>query len=652
MRFTLKGSQTLELVLDPGTHQYKFVVDGAWIADPGHDHTVDDGFGGVNSVVSVPDCGAIVLTASSSVGDTFEAHFVSPDGADLDPSSISVTLDWAPVSGLVVDGPNATLVLDGLADGIHDVRVVHGGGTMLLKVYTGLEPDWRDVVIYFAMTDRFANGDPGNDAPLDGVDWRTNYQGGDFAGITQKLEDGYFSELGVGALWISWPVDNPGYAEDGSHPAQTYCGMNPATAPTAPMKYTAYHGYWPSDVDAVEERFGTEAELRALVNAAHARNIRVLLDFTANHVHDSSWLYAEHGDWFNTPAEICQDVGWDAKPKTCWFTPYLPDFDYTSAAARDAVVDHAVDWVKRTGADGFRFDAVKHLEMSFVQQLRARTSAEFEQTGVDFYIVGETFTGDAGLIKSFVGPDKIHGQFDFPANLSILNGFATETTGLDAMDSQVRQVRALYGGGELMSTFVGNHDIARFVSLAAGQIPCGPWDVVSNIAQGWHAPPGPPGDAAPYQKLQLALTYAMTIPGLPLIYYGDEMGLPGAGDPDNRRMMRFGADLSAAEQSTLDFVKSLGQARQNHPSLRRGAWSAPLWKDGTLLAYARTTDDEAAIVVLNRDGQPRTVTIDVSGVAGDGATTEALYGGEGAIANGQLTVDLPARSARIHVIAK
>ena len=651
------GTWTRDEKLDPGSYQYKFVVDGSWIPDPANPDSVDDGFGGKNSLLTLADCaagGALLLKAHDTTGSTFTATFASADGGAIDAAQVDVTVDWDAASGaLAADGGSATLTLDGLATGIHDVRVTAGGATLLLKVYVGTSTDWRDTLLYFAMTDRFANGDAGNDAPIPEVDGRVNYQGGDFAGITQKIEAGYFDDLGVSALWVSWPVDNPDFYEEGAFPDQDGCGLDPKSTKYTSMRYTGYHGYWPANLDQVESRFGTLDELQGMVVAAHDRGIRVLLDFTANHVHDSSPFYQAHKDegYFNFPAEICQDVGWDTKPKTCWFVDYLPDLNYTNPAARKAILDSAVSWVKKTGADGFRFDAVKHLEMAFVEELRARAKAELELTGVDFYIVGETFTGDAGLIQSFVGPYRIHGQFDFPSNLHLLKGFAKGEEGLDQMDQQIRAIKGVYADPGLMSTFIGNHDIARFTSHAAGMISCGVWDVVSNVAQGWRNPPGQPTSEEPYQKLRLALTYALTVPGIPLIYYGDELGMPGAGDPDNRRFMRFGGELSGNESATLAFVQKLGKARAAHPSLRTGAWSAPLWADGDFLAYARTGGGETAVVLLNRGSGTKSGTLQVGGLGvTDGATlTDALGGGTQTVSGGGMPFSIGARSAAIFV---
>jgi len=647
--------------LEPGKHIYKFVVDGQWLPDPANPDKEDDGYGSFNSVLNVEECGqggSLYLQShkTDQGNKSFQAVFATDGDEPIDANALKVTLDWEPVPDSAVqvsgDGKSVEINVDGLSKGIHDVRVDTGEEMFLLKVYVGVSTDWRDAILYFVMTDRFSDGDKANNDPVQDCEWRTNYQGGDFKGVIDRLEQGYFDDLGVGAIWLSWPVDNPDFHHDGGYPAEHYCKMNPKTAQFAGTQYTGYHGYWPSQLYETDEHFGTMDELKELVVAAHEHGIRVLLDFTANHVHESSPLFQEHADdgYFHFPAEICQDVGWDNKPVTCWFTSYLPDLNYSNPAAVKEVLDYAMWWSKQSGCDGFRLDAVKHIEFEFIHQLRSRTKKEMELTGIDFYIVGETFTGDAGLIKSFLGKDKIHGQFDFPSNMSILQAFARQEIGLNEMDNAVRTAKATYGGDALMSNFIGNHDIARFVSQAAFMIDCGIWDVVSNIAQGWHFPPDAPADELPYEKLRLAFAYIMTVPGIPLIYYGDEFGMPGAGDPDNRRMMRFGNALNDNEKSTLAYLQKLGKARLEHPALSRGGWSGPLQSESDFIAYARTLDEEKAVILINIGDQAEAGELDVvvTGIT-DGTTLKDLLGSDSAtVTGGKLAFDVPARTAAIY----
>ena len=644
---------TATLTLPAGDHQLKFIVDGTWMPDPDK-ALVDDNFGGFNNQITVEPCTALRLVTYTTTGDSFTARFDSR-ASPIAPNDLTVTRNLVPVTGAVTaSGDELVVSMDNLDRGIHDVRVTHAGVTLLLKVYIGVSPDWRDTVLYFVMTDRFHDGDPSNNNPVAGVDPRVNWSGGDFEGVRQKLEDGYFDELGVNALWLSWPIAQAVGFHDGSRPAEHRCGQSGSNTAQTPTRFTAYHGYWPSRLDAIEPRYGTLAELQALVHAAHARGIRVVLDFTANHVHESSPLYTAHANdgWFNQPAEVCEVVGWDNKPKTCWFTPYLPDLDYRSPGLRQAMLDHALDIALKTGADGYRLDAVKHIEPGFLPDLRQRLAERVELTGIPFYLVGETFTGDAGLIDTFVGPDRLHGQFDFPANYKILQGLARSDIGLGTMDSDIRDLRRAYkGGGPLMSTFIGNHDMGRFISMAAGDMFCGVWDLYADIAQGWLYPPPQPTAELPYKKLALAFAYAMTIPGVPLIYYGDEIGLAGANDPDNRRLMAFGNALSPRQSEALALVSAWAKARLRYPSLSRGDWPAPILREDNLLVFARTLHREKSLVVMNRGTSNRAVTVPLSslGVAPNAGFTDVLSGGRVSASGGSLTVEIPASSAKLFV---
>jgi glycosidase len=585
------------------------------------------------------------------------AHlFTYPAGAE---SSVEVRGDWEPTTWMTgvpmikngaqweatIDVPWAVdvqykFVLDG-ANWVNDpnnpstISDGFGGFNSLLSgvtcdVWTCVPPagtfDWRDAVLYFVFVDRFLDGDPSNNGaktpnvPAD-IDWK----GGDWAGVKAKIDEGYFGELGVNVLWLSVPMDNTsqaGLGDDGNN-------------------YSAYHGYWPQNLDQSEEHFGSLVELKDVVDAAHAQGIKVILDYAMNHVHSSSPVYAQHQDWFWSLADcgVCgQGCSWDgAEGKKCWFRDYLPDFNFSNAAARDFSVDNALWWIDQTGIDGFRLDAVKHIEDQWILDLRSRVTAEIEpQTGEHFYMVGETFTGDKPTIKYYVNPvTMLDGQFDFPLRVELVNSLLNRTSSMSALDGFLAGNDNYYGAG-VMSTFVGNHDVPRAIHFAAsngGDEWANAW--YDGKDKGWNSLGLPAGDA-PFERLMNAFTLLYTTKGVPLMYYGDEVGLPGAGDPDNRRMMQW-SGYSNGQQKLFDHTKKLGQIRAAHVALRRGTRTT-LSVNTDTYAYKLVGSGDTVYVALNRSDSSQQV-----GGLPASALTDQLTG---ASAQGP-TVTVPARSAMI-----
>lgn len=542
--------------------------------------------------------------------------------------------DWFEASVELADDQVVTykFVVDGVwvADPNNPDTVDDGFGAVNSRLVVACDDcptaasfDWRDAVMYFVLVDRFHDFDPSNNDPI-GVEAAADFAGGDLAGVLAKIEEGYFDDLGVNVLWLTAPFDNAdgaGIGTDGYY-------------------YSAYHGYWPSDLEAVESRIGDLADLEAVIAAAHARDLKVVLDYVMNHVHAESPLYSEHPDWF-WPLEgcVCGDgCSWDDdyERKKCWFTPYLPDFDFTNTAARAWSVDNAVRWAKNLGLDGYRLDAVKHIETAWLTDLRTRLSAEVTAPGETFYLVGETFTGDKGLIKDYIDPaTMLDGQFDFPLRAELArvilrrDGSMNDLVGfLDANDG-------FYGPGAVMGTFIGNHDLPRSIHLAEDTPLWGPWD--GGRERAWTNLPGQPEYAAPYERLLVSYALLLTTPGMPLIYYGDEVGLAGAGDPDNRRFMPW-SGLNNHQTWLRDQLARLIELRHQHPALRRGARTT-VGVDTNVYVYRMADGAGDLYVALNRGD-------DQAGAPGlpAGDYTDLLSGAE-------LTapLDVPARSALILV---
>lgn len=661
------GSFAKSFTLPPGDYGYSLYVDGVEQNDPGNGRLLY-GFDHYISLLRVPDCQVPLLKLTDWSVDPaiarLDARIELTDGAaghGLDATGVTVTVDETPITatldlattdgGLGVRPGSITLHADHLGVGKHVVRVnaVDRAGGKAHPLYLPLWIDahpfsWNGALLYFAMVDRFEDHDPSNDHPVPGVDARANFQGGDFAGVQHRLDSGWFDALGVRAIWLSAPNLQPTGSGGGSDG----------------RLYSGYHGYWPASATDVDPRWGTEAELKSLIDTAHAHGIRVLIDFVANHVHVQHpwWIAHPNAPFFDPLALpnggtcICgAGCSYDipAEREKCWFADYLPDIDYRDGQAVQAQEAAALHWTQDLGADGLRVDAVKHFAHAVGRALRATLHEELEQTGVDTYLVGETFTGSwtsnpgdgQNLIRQYVSGVELHGQFDFPLMYELDAAFARESNPLTSMESVLAQEPAFYGPGAIMSPFIGNHDLARFMSRAAGQ------DTSSDAA--WNNPPQRPTDDLPWQRQRLALSTLMTLPGAPLLYYGDEIGMPGAADPDNRRMMRFD-NLVDEESQTLALTQRFGLLRRDDRVLQTGGYRTLLAENDVLL-FARPLDGvPARIVGINRTGTEQTRTVALAGSLGltSGLVLkEAIGGATATVGSGQVTLVLPPRAVGV-----
>ncbi len=654
------GEYTLDKDLPAGIHAYKFVLTrpaGAvdWILDPVNAYRAYDA-GVENSGMRVPDCAAPLLAVASHdvTGTSATIQLVLARGKEG--AAITTLRATRRFEGTEVDVPiertdgALTIHVENLAKGKHVIAVdaTDGAGRaahVIVPFWIEAEHfDWRDALIYMVMTDRFRDGDPSNDPPRNpAADPAADYHGGDLRGVTAAIEDGTFDALGVRALWLSPFVENATtvHAEDGH-------GV------------TAYHGYWPVKARAVDPRMGSEADLDALVTAAHRKGIRVLMDYVINHVHENHEYTTSHPDWLRRGCECgTANCDWTTHRLDCSFHPYMPDVDWQNGAASEQMIDDALWWLERFDLDGLRVDAVKHVEDLAIFNLSTRVHEQFETGGTEYFLLGETAMGWAGdslqanlpeyqTIARYVGDNALSGQFDFVlyhATTPLV--WADESRGMLHVDYWTRTSLDEYPANAVMTPFVGSHDSERLISLAD----LGGGSAIVHHKWTDQGLPAAPARDEPFARAAIALAWTLAIPGAPLLYYGDEYGEYGGADPDNRHMWRPPAQRDARQTALYAKVARAGSLRKELAPLRRGTY-VKLTVDEDILSFARTYEGASVLVVINRAATARTPTIDVPAtVAGDGVFVDRMDPGlrTATLAQGKLAIPMAPRSSAILV---
>jgi glycosidase len=525
------------------------------------------------------------------------AQFLSV-GAALDPGRIEseLILDHAaPADGTIA------LSSGELARGRHTYEIAahdEAGNVAATEISVFVDPvapSWADAIVYQIMIDRF-RADEG--LALAPPPTPASRAGGTLGGVEAMLESGYFEALGVSALWLSPVYANPDEPREG----------------TDGRLYEGYHGYWVLRDREVDERIGGEAALRSLIAAAHARGIAVILDVVPNHVYETHEIVAAHRDdgWFNEhPSEcVCGTAScpWAGFMQDCWFAPYLPDLRLEHPDAMNYAVGELSWWLDNYEIDGLRIDAVPMMpraaSLRIAHEVRKQTSP-----GRDRLLLGEVFTGagPAGVagLRTYLGPDGLHSVFDFPTMWAIREVIAERSAGFTSLDALLDHIDAeLAGSGAVLGRMLGNHDVVRFTTAVVGDGAGDPW--LEPAAQ-------PEGDTAEelaaLERVSLALTLQLTLPGMPVLYQGDELALAGANDPDNRRVLPEPDSLSPARQAVLEHTRILGQLRRCSAALR-STQRETLHVGEDTYAYARIAEDGTAVVVLlSRADEPRTITL-------------------------------------------
>lgn len=477
-------------------------------------------------------------------------------------------------------------------------------------------PEWvKDAIFYEIFPDRFAKSErvdkPHNLEPWDSPPTDHGFKGGDLLGIAERLD--YLTDLGVNAIYLT-PI----------------------------FQSTANHRYHPFDYYHVDPILGGDSAFTLLLEHAHSRGIRIILDGVFDHASRGFYQFnhtLENGksspylDWFNFtnfPLHAYDEYG-QAGYQAWWGLKALPKFRYQNPEVRKFIMGVAEHWV-RLGIDGWRLDVPAEIDDDeFWREFRRRVKA----VNPEAYLVGEIWH----QADRWLAGDQFDAVMNYQFTRACLCFFV-------AVDDQTRRLTEGHSYGEVSAwdapTFakeleealgrypteityaqlnlLDSHDTARFLTVAKN-------------------------DGAAFKMAMLMMT---TYPGAPMIYYGDEIGLLGARDPDSRRSMRW--ERSAWQEDLSETVKRCVALRKEYSALRRGGYSH-LHSEGQVYAFARQGQSETLIVCLNAGQSYSRLELDVNTVLADGATLREVWGDERLVVHkGKLAgLKIPARSGVVWV---
>ncbi|CAH1211358.1 Cyclomaltodextrinase [Paenibacillus plantiphilus] len=418
-------------------------------------------------------------------------------------------------------------------------------------------PAWvKDAIFYQLFTERFANGDPSispdNVLPWGGKPEYDNFFGGDLQGVIDHLD--HLTELGINAIYF-----NPLFA--------------------AP----ANHKYDTGDYMRVDPHFGTNETLRTLVDACHARGIRVMLDAVFNHCGVTFAPFvdvmekgeaSEYSDWFHIrkwPLAVEDGI---PTYETFAFEATMPKFNTENPQVKAYLLSAAKYWIEEIGIDGWRLDVANEVDHQFWREFRAVV----KRANPEAYILGEVWHDSLMWLLG----DQFDGVMNYPLTNATLDFFVFGHMDAVSFADTVSGQLAGYPkqASEACFNLLGSHDTVRLLTLCGND----------------------------KRRMKLAVLFQFTFAGAPCIYYGDEIGLNGEFDPDNRKCMEW--DVSRQDRELFAYHQSVIALRKKHSALRTGAFRILLAEEnGRRIAYERSDGQERIIVMMNPSEEARTVPV-------------------------------------------
>ena len=432
-------------------------------------------------------------------------------------------------------------------------------------------PGWvPDAIFYEIFPDRFYNGDPTNDPPGT-VPWGSeptqhNFFGGDLRGIVDKLP--YLQGLGINALYLT-PI----------FPARTN------------------HRYDVCDYLDVASALGSLPLARELVQEAHARGMRVLLDAVFNHCGDGFWAFEDlrqrgaespYRDWFVTASfPITQDP---PNYMTCGGAAYLPKLNTRNPETRAYLLRVATFWLEEIGIDGWRLDVPWKVPSDFWREFRTAV----KQVNPEAYILGEVWRDG----RTWLTGEMFDGLMNYRLRDLILDYCVRDTMDAEDFDLELALLRRGMGpAAPFVLNLLGSHDTPRLLTLCGGNT----------------------------DRAVVALTFLMTYVGAPMVYYGDEVGMRGENDPLCRGTMVW--DEAQWNMRLLETHRALIALRREHAALRHGSFET-LRVFNAVYAFARQYGEDAVIVVFNPRQALRDVAVPLGALANRADVWEDVLRGE------------------------
>lgn len=417
--------------------------------------------------------------------------------------------------------------------------------------------------IYQIVTDRFFDGNASNNPTGDIYD-PTNprkYHGGDWDGITQKINDGYLTGMGITAIWISSPVEN-------------ITSIDPSNGSAA------YHGYWGRDFFQTNEYFGSLSDFTEMINAAHDNDIKVIIDFAPNHTSTAEYgdmVFPENGNLYrdgtlisgfnNDTQNIFNHESWtdfSTWENSIYHSMYgLADLNQLNSTVDDYLKDSIDMWLD-LGVDGIRVDAVKHMPMGWQSNWLSAIYEEHET-----FVFGEWFSGSTGNDSEMTGFANESGMslLEFRLANAIRNTLGSGTMSMQDLYSVMVDREQSYKEINDQVTFIDNHDMSRFMTLANGNA----------------------------RALENAYVIMMTSSGIPTIYYGSEQYATGDNDPYNRGDMPGFSTTSTAYQ----VIAKLAALRKSNAAVAYGT-TQERWMNSDVLVYERSFGNSTVLVAVNK----------------------------------------------------